>query len=173
MKLGEKLRHLRKARRSERGRKRAMTQYEMACAVRAEMSYAISQSYISQLENGRKVRLTDNIRILLAKFFRVHPGYLTDDPAHHDLPMTAAGAEQEFILWLINGAERFHQDPAVADALLKLAQSQSPRGSVIEVSAALGDADLDAHMIKSPSRHARQDMYMVSSAGKMDERLLS
>ena len=40
----------------------------------------ISQSYLSQLESGARPHLTNATRMLLAQFFKVHPGYLVDDP---------------------------------------------------------------------------------------------
>src|SRR5258708_33851147 len=35
----------------------------------------ISQSYLSQIESGTRPHLTNTTRLLLAKFFKLHPGY--------------------------------------------------------------------------------------------------
>src|SRR6267143_2238519 len=40
----------------------------------------ISQSYLSQIENGSRPHMTQSSRALLARFFKVHPGFLVDDP---------------------------------------------------------------------------------------------
>src|SRR3712207_8370061 len=38
------------------------------------------RSYLSQLESGQRRHLTAPTRELLARFFKVHPGYLVGDP---------------------------------------------------------------------------------------------
>ena len=56
---------------------------ELARAIADELGDApgsISQSYLSQIESGARPHLTNTSRLLLAKFFKVHPGYLVDDP---------------------------------------------------------------------------------------------
>ena len=80
MKLGEKLRYLREVEGSLRGMGRAMTQQELARAIKAELKTSMSQSYLSQIEGGARPHLTNTTRQMLAKFFKVHPGYLVDDP---------------------------------------------------------------------------------------------
>ena len=80
MTLGEKLRYLREVEGSLRGLGRAMTQQELLRAIKAEMNQPLSQSYLSQIESGARPHLTNSTRMLLAKFFKVHPGYLVDDP---------------------------------------------------------------------------------------------
>ena len=49
-------------------------------AIKAELKRSISQAYLSQIENGVRPHLTNATRMLLARFFKVHPGYLVDDP---------------------------------------------------------------------------------------------
>jgi len=80
MKLGEKIRYLREVEGSLRGLGRAMTQQEITRAIKKELGKAFSQSYLSQIESGTRPHLTNTTRMLLAKFFKVHPGYLVDDP---------------------------------------------------------------------------------------------
>src|SRR6201990_3777927 len=113
MKLDEKIRSLREIEGSLRGLDRAMTQQELVRAIREEMDTAVSQSYLSQIESGARPHLTNTTRLLLAKFFKVHPGYLVDDPEgyHAELMSEARGSEDKVDLWLIGGAERFRRDP--------------------------------------------------------------
>ena len=113
MKLGEKLRYLREVEGSLRGMERAMTQQELVRAIKAELKTSMSQSYLSQIESGARPHLTNTTRQLLAKFFKVHPGYLVDDPEgyHAELMSEARVLEDKLDLWLVNGAERFPRDP--------------------------------------------------------------
>src|SRR6266550_1466655 len=80
MKLGEKLRSLRAVEGSLRGWGRSMTQQELASAMKSEIGRGLSQAYLSQIENGARPHLTHTTRQLLARFFRVYPGFLVDDP---------------------------------------------------------------------------------------------
>ena len=80
MRLGEKIRYLREVEGSLRGMGREMTQLEIVRAIKKELSESLSQSYLSQIENGSRPHLTNKTRMLLARFFKVHPGYLVDDP---------------------------------------------------------------------------------------------
>lgn len=80
MDLGDKMKTLRQHAGRVRGMDRPLTQKELARAIHAETGIPISQGYLSQLENGRRVHLTSRSREHLARFFRVHPGYLVSDP---------------------------------------------------------------------------------------------
>ncbi len=81
MKLAEKIRYLREVEGSLRGLDRAMTQQELVRAIAEETrGKGISQSYLSQIESGARPHLTNTTRLLLARFFKVHPGYLVEDP---------------------------------------------------------------------------------------------
>ena len=80
MKLGEKIKYLREVEGSLRGMNRAMSQQELTRAIEAETSSKMSQSYLSQIESGARPHLTNTTRQILASFFKVHPGYLVDDP---------------------------------------------------------------------------------------------
>ena len=57
-----------------------LSQQEMARLIQKELGKSISQSYLSQIESGARPHLTNSTRLLLARFFKVHPGYLVDDP---------------------------------------------------------------------------------------------
>lgn len=129
MTLGEKLRYLRQMEGTLRGLGREMTQQEVARAVRKERHRSISQSYLSQIENGSRRHLTSDTRMLLANFFKVHPGYLVDDPEgfHTELMSDLRTEEQSLDLWLIDGAEGFRSDAELCDALLKIARHDDSR----------------------------------------------
>src|ERR1044071_2740173 len=118
MSLGEKLRYLREVEGALRGLGRDMTQQEIVRAIKKEQKKSISQSYLSQIENGARPHLTNATRMLLARFFKVHPGYLVDDPegCHTELLSDLRVAEDNLDLWLISGAERFGRDAEVCHA---------------------------------------------------------
>src|SRR6185295_5859579 len=129
MTLGAKLRYLREIEGTLRGLGRAMTQQEIVRAIRQELGKTISQSYLSQIENGARPHLTNSTRMLLAKFFKVHPGYLVDDPEGYQTELISdlGAVEDKLDLWLINGAERFRNDPELAQALLTAARHADSR----------------------------------------------
>src|SRR5271170_3415139 len=141
MKLSDKIRYLREVEGSLRGLNRAMTQQELVRAIQADGNgkASISQSYLSQIESGARPHLTNTTRLLLARFFKVHPGYLVDDPdGYHaellsDLPTT----EDKLDLWLIAGAERFRRDPDLSQALLMLANHEDSRRCLLLMEAVL------------------------------------
>jgi len=133
MRLGEKLRYLRLVEGTLRGLEREMSQAEIARAVAKELGRSISQAYLSQIESGRRPHLTNTTRMLLARFFKVHPGYLVDDPEgfHTELTSDVRGLEDKLDLWLIDGAERFRRDTEVSLALLEVAKHPDSRQCLI------------------------------------------
>jgi len=139
MKLGEKIRYLRSVEGTVRGLGREMTQLEVVRALRQERGKAISQSYLSQIENGVRPHLTNSTRMLLARFFKVHPGYLVDDPEgyHNELTSHLPASEDRLDLWLIDGAERFSRDHDVSQALLTLARRDDTRRCLVLMSSIL------------------------------------
>ncbi|HXZ78562.1 MAG TPA: helix-turn-helix transcriptional regulator [Terriglobales bacterium] len=139
MRLGEKLRYLREVEGVLRGLGREMTQQELAGAMQKEMGRSLSQSYLSQIESGSRPHLTNSSRMLLARFFKVHPGYLVDDPEgfHTELLSDLRIMEDTLDLWLINGAERFRRDPEVSKALLELAKHEDSRRCLMLLGAIL------------------------------------
>ena len=134
MKLSDKIRYLREVEGSLRGLGRAMTQQELVRAIGEESKgRSLSQSYLSQIESGARPHLTNTTRLLLARFFKVHPGYLVEDPEDYQeefrTPALAQQlAEDRLDLWLVAGAERFgRSDPKLCRALLALAQHGDSR----------------------------------------------
>lgn len=128
MKLSDKMRYLREVEGGLRGLGRAMTQQELLRAIAAELGSPVSQSYLSQIESGTRPHLTNTTRLLLAKFFKVHPGYLVDDPeGYHAELLSDLRLEDKLDLWLIGGAERFRRDPEIHRALLTVARHADSR----------------------------------------------
>lgn len=144
MLLGEKVRYLREVEGALRGIGRAMTQQEVVHAIRQQQGASISQAYLSQVESGARRHLTDGTRMMLAKFFNVHPGYLVNDPEgfHTELISDARIGEDSLDLWLINGAERFSRDAQVSSALLHLAGHDDSRKCLILLASILELPDL-------------------------------
>lgn len=144
MKLGEKIRYLRTVEGTVRGLGREMTQQEVVHAIQHELNKTISQSYLSQIENGVRPHLTNSTRLLLARFFKVHPGYLVDDPEGYQTELIShfAASEDHLDLWLIDGSERFRRDPDVSQALLKLALRHDTRRCLVLMHAILGTPGL-------------------------------
>jgi transcriptional regulator with XRE-family HTH domain len=140
MKLSDKIRYLREVEGNLRGLNRAMTQQELVRAIQAEGNgKAISQSYLSQIESGARPHLTNTTRLLLAKFFQVHPGYLVDDPEgyHAELISDLRTTEDKLDLWLVAGAERFRRDPDLSRALLTVANYDDSRRCLLLMEAVL------------------------------------
>ncbi len=144
MTVAEKIRYLRLVEGHLRGLSREMTQKETVAAIQREMKKPISQSYFSQLESGSRRHLTNTSRLLLAKFFRVHPGYLVDDPEGYqeELISDIGGQEDKLDLWLIQGAERFRRDRPLAEALLDIAHHEDTRTCILLLAAVIETPDL-------------------------------
>ena len=132
MLLCDKLRYLREVEGSLRGFGRAMTQGELVRLLRQELGQSLSQSYLSQIESGARPHLTNTSRLLLARFFKVHPGYLVDDPDGYHAELLSelrdsATPDTKLDLWLEGGAERFRKDPELASALRAVARHKDSR----------------------------------------------
>jgi transcriptional regulator with XRE-family HTH domain len=139
MTLGEKIRYLREVEGALRGLGREMTQQEVVRAIKTELAQSISQSYLSQIENGSRPHLTNATRMLLAKFFQVHPGYLVDDPEGYQTELVSdlRGIEDSLDLWLIDGAERFRRDAGLSQALIEIAKHSDTRRCMLLLGAIL------------------------------------
>jgi transcriptional regulator with XRE-family HTH domain len=163
MTLAEKLRYLREVEGSLRGFGRPMTQLELVRAIRREQGKAISQSYISQIENGSRPHMTQGTRSLLAKFFKVHPGFLVDDPPgyHTELTSDLRTTEGKLDVWLLQGSEHFAGDPEVSDTLIKAARQKDTRrcllllGTILDTPG-LADRLLEALKPQAAGNHGRR-----------------
>jgi transcriptional regulator with XRE-family HTH domain len=150
MTLGEKLRYLREVEGTLRGLDRELSQQELARLVEKEQGKSISQSYLSQIESGARPHLTNSSRMLLARFFKVHPGYLVDDPEgyQNELISDVGALEDKLDLWLISGAERFSRDTEVHHALLTVARHADSRMCLVLLGEILENPGLAERLIE-------------------------
>jgi transcriptional regulator with XRE-family HTH domain len=139
MTSGEKIRYLREVEGTLRGLGRPLTQLELVRAIRKEKGKNISQSYLSQIEGGSRPHMTQSTRAVLAKFFKVHPGFLVDDPEgyHTELISDLRTTEGQLDVWLLQGAERFAKDPEVSEAMIKAAREKDTRRCLVLLGAIL------------------------------------
>ncbi len=150
MTLGEKIRDLREVEGTLRGLGRELTQLEVVRLLKKELGKSLSQSYLSQIESGARPHLTNDTRMLLARFFKVHPGYLVDDPEGYqtELISDVGALEDKLDLWLINGAERFRRHPAVSHALLTVARHSDSRQCLVLLGAILETPGLAERLLQ-------------------------
>ena len=144
MTLGEKVRSLRTVEGELRGLGREMSQLEIAHAMRRELGRNVSQSYLSQIESGARPHLTHSTRGLLARFFKVHPGYLVSDPPgfHRHLTSELRVVEDQLDDWLRKGAEQFGGDAELRDALLRLVRHPDSRKCMVLLGTIVGTPEL-------------------------------
>lgn len=185
MKLADKVRYLREVEGSLRGLNRAMTQQELLRAIEAETGAKLSQPYLSQIESGARPHLTNTTRQLLARFFKVHPGYLVDDPEgyHAELLSDARTLEDKLDLWLVSGAERFRRDADLRRALLALARHEDSRNCLLLLESILETPSLAERLlhllrpsaVNAETPHARTTRSPIRdravSAGKTARRM--
>ena len=133
MTLGNKLRSLRSVEGSLRGLGRPMTQQELAKAMKREVGRGLSQAYLSQIESGTRPHLTHGTRTLLARFFRVYPGFLVDDPEGYtpELQSSLRAVDAKIDSWLYGGAEQFAADPELRRGLLVIAEHEDSRRALL------------------------------------------
>ncbi len=158
MLVGEKIRYLREVEGSLRGLGRPMTQLEVVRAIEREMGGSrrtkpttISQSYLSQIESGSRPHMTQSSRALLAKFFKVHPGFLVDDPEgyHAELTSDLRTTEGQLDVWLLQGSERFASDPEVSEVLIKAAREKDTRRCLLLLGAILETPGLADRLLEA------------------------
>ena len=151
MNLSEKIKHLREVEGDIRGFGRAMTQMEVVRAMQEEMDETISQAYLSQLENGKRVHLTATSRDLLARFFKVQPGYLVSDLADFstDLLSELENEGDRLLTWLEANAEECRSEPLLQHFFERLASVEDPRRYIALFNELL---DLPAEDINSLTR---------------------
>jgi transcriptional regulator with XRE-family HTH domain len=159
MTLGEKIRYLREVEGSLRGLGRPMTQQEMVKGIQQELRGAgkgaqktnLSQSYLSQIESGARPHMTQSSRALLARFFKVHPGFLVDDPEgyHTELTSDLRTTEGQLDVWLLQGSERFVSDPEVSEVLIKAAREKDTRRCLLLLGAILETPGLAERLLEA------------------------
>jgi transcriptional regulator with XRE-family HTH domain len=160
MTLGEKLRYLREVEGTLRGLDRELSQLEMARLIQKELGKSISQSYLSQIESGARPHLTNSSRMLLARFFKVHPGYLVNDPEgfQNELISDLGALEDKLDLWLVSGAERFRRDIDLHHSLLSIARHSDSRMCLLVLSNILDNPGLAERLLEvlKPATAARK-----------------
>jgi transcriptional regulator with XRE-family HTH domain len=133
MTLGEKIRHLRTVEGTLRGLGRPLTQAEVIGQMKRDLRRAISQSYLSQIESGARPHMTHGTRQLLARFFRVDPGFLVDDAEgyHPELRSDLRVQDVKIDSWLHAAAAMFHDDARFAQALRAIAEFPDTRKALL------------------------------------------
>jgi len=156
-----KIRYLREVEGSLRGFNRPMTQVELVQGVRSELGKSISQSYVSQIESGSRRHMTQASRSLLAKFFKVHPGFLVDDPEgyHTELTSDLRTVEGKLDVWLLQGSERFAGDQEVSSVLIKLAREKDTRKCFLLMGAILDTPGLADRLLEALHPRAAANGY--------------
>ena len=156
MTLGQKLARLRTLEGFARNLGRELTQAEVSRLVREELDGKISQSYLSQLESGTRPHMTSGTRLMLARFFKVHPGYLVDDL--EDMPplplRPRRDLDDRLDLWLIDGAEEFAEDPRLHEALLQIAKHPKSRDVLVVFGSIVENRELMERLIEKTDAHA-------------------
>jgi transcriptional regulator with XRE-family HTH domain len=133
MTLGDKLRSLRAVEGNLRGLGRPMTQSEVVASMKKELGRGLSQAYLSQIENGARPHMTNTSRELLARFFRVYPGFLVDDPKGYSRELQSAlrMADATVDAWLYAGADQFTGDAELESALCAIAEVPDSRAALM------------------------------------------
>src|ERR1700747_2727170 len=151
MTLGEKIRYLREVEGSLRELGRPMSQSEVVRAVKQELDKGISQSYLSQIERGTRRHMTQSSRTLLARFFKVHPGFLVDDPEgyHTELVSDLRTTEGKLDVWLLQGSERFAGDPEISQTLIQAARQKDTRRCLLLLGAILDTPGLAERLLEA------------------------
>jgi hypothetical protein len=105
--------------------------------------------------------MTNTTRQMLAKFFKVHPGYLVDDPEgyHAELMSEARVLDDKLDLWLVNGAERFPRDPELKKALLALAKHPESRQCLLLMESLIETPGLVDRLVEVLRPAARSDKH--------------
>jgi transcriptional regulator with XRE-family HTH domain len=133
MTLGDKIKSLRSLEGSLRGLNRPLTQRELGEAMKEELGQSLSQAYLSQIESGSRPHLTHSTRKLLARFFRIYPGFLVDDPTGFtaNLQSELRAADVKVDSWLFAGADQFATDSELQTALLTIAEVPESREALL------------------------------------------
>ena len=168
MNLGDKLRSLRAIEGSLRGLGRPMTQSEVVEAMKAEVGRGLSQAYLSQIENGARPHMTNTSRELLARFFRVYPGFLVDDPAGYSRELQSELRMEDATVdsWLYGGADQFASDPELERALLAVAEDKDSRSALLLLGEILRTPGLAERLseVLRPNARARADQSTQASS---------
>jgi alkylation response protein AidB-like acyl-CoA dehydrogenase len=88
---------------------------------------------------------------LLARFFKVHPGFLVDDPEgyHTELTSDLRTTEGKLDVWLLQGSERFASDPEVSTVMIKAARERDTRRCFLLLGAILDTPGLAERLLEA------------------------
>ncbi len=128
MRLAEKLKHLRFVEGTHRGLGRPMTKAEVIRAMHDELREGISHPYLCQLEGGSREHMTAHTRDLLARFFKVLPGYLVDDLEGFEVSLQTElrTGKDGLQSWFAAQAEGLRDEPFLAHVMFKLSRTETP-----------------------------------------------
>jgi hypothetical protein len=95
--------------------------------------------------------MTQSSRALLAKFFKVHPGFLVDDPEgyHTELTSDLRTTEGKLDVWLLQGSERFAGDTEISNVLIKAAREKDTRRCFLLLGAILETPGLADRLLEA------------------------
>src|SRR6266581_8555559 len=147
---------------------RPLTQQELMKGIQAETGKTISQSYLSQIERGKRPHMTQSSRTLLARFFKVHPGFLVDDPEgyHTELVSDLRTTEGKLDVWLLQGSERFASDPQVSEVLIKAARQKDTRRCFLLLGAILDTPGLAERLLEALKPEAARSVTSRAEHGR-------
>jgi hypothetical protein len=135
VKLTEKVALLRQLEGNLRGLGRPLTKSEVARLIRKELGKSISEAYLSQIESGKRPHMSATSRGTLSEFFKVHPGYLVDDPDGFGSEISSVMvAETDLDTWMRSGALAMAHDASLSQALRVLADHDRTRELMIVMS---------------------------------------
>jgi transcriptional regulator with XRE-family HTH domain len=162
MTLGDKIRSLRSVEGSLRGLGRPITQQELADTMKRETGRTLSQAYLSQIESGSRPHLTHTTRELLARFFRIYPGFLVNDPEGYTPELQSEelrAIDAKIDSWLYAGAEQFASDRELHGAFETIAKHEDSRQALLllaEILRTPGLADRLGEVLRPNAKHAKQ-----------------
>jgi hypothetical protein len=95
--------------------------------------------------------MTQSSRSLLAKFFKIHPGFLVDDPDgyHTELTSDLRTTEGRLDVWLLHASERFAGDPELCNIFIKLAREKDTRKAFLLLGAILDTPGLADRLLEA------------------------
>ncbi len=156
MNLADKMQLLRGLEGNLRGLKRPLTKSEVARLVQEEHSDKISIAYLSQIESGKRPHMSETTRDLLARFYKVHPGFFVSDPLDFDSNVTSVSMDEHRLdSWMFSGAHQFSLcDPELASALRDLANHEDSRSIILLMSELVRNPELVDRLRRTATRQS-------------------
>ena len=81
----------------------------------------------------------------------MHPGFLVDDPEgyHTELTSDLRTMEGQIDVWLLQGSERFANDPEISNVLIKTAREKDTRRCLLLLGAVLDTPGLAERLLEA------------------------